>query len=73
MEKKKEIDCTINMRVVIDNLRYGWMCPLCETVYAPCVDRCPNNHKTSPRKDTQIETQTWTHDHDKSKIRIKRR
>jgi hypothetical protein len=80
VEKKKKIDCTINMRVVMDNLRYGWMCPMCETIFSPWLDRCPNNHKTSLGKVTQtdtqawtIDTQTWTHDHDKSKIRIDRR
>lgn len=35
---------------------YGWMCPKCETVYAPFVTQCTNSHKTIAGSTTITDT-----------------
>jgi hypothetical protein len=60
--KKKQYDITLNMNFVIDNLKFGWMCPLCEKIYSPYVNECPGEHKMSSNR-----TSTWTRTEKKEK------
>ncbi len=47
MKKENHLDVQINTRIVLDHLTWGWMCPICEAVYAPYMKKCPEDHKIS--------------------------
>ncbi len=47
MKKENHLDVQINTRIVLDHLTWGWMCPICECIYSPYVQKCPENHKIS--------------------------
>jgi hypothetical protein len=40
--KKETINIELKTRIVMDNLKFGWACPLCGTIYSPFVCKCPN-------------------------------
>lgn len=49
-KKTKEISLQFKMRLNLDHLSFGWMCPLCEYIYSPTVTKCSENHKVSDKK-----------------------
>lgn len=47
----------------MDNIKYGWVCPLCNTVHAPSVEHCDCNKKvfpSFPSSPTIPDTYPWT-------------
>ena len=52
--EQKMINIEMRTRLVLDHLKFGWMCPVCEIIYSPDVLQCPIDHKVS--KESQFET-----------------
>jgi len=56
MKKKKEIlTFEFNTRFELDQLQFGWMCPLCQKIYAPSITVCPENHMLCDGKWEKVE------------------
>ncbi len=43
--KKEKMYIQFNTRFKLDHLTFGWMCPLCQKVYSPYVQECPEKHR----------------------------
>jgi hypothetical protein len=61
--KKQEIHVELKTRIIMDNLKFGWACPLCGIIYSPYVCKCPNKHKG-----LSGETKVWELKKEKEKV-----